>query len=129
VNVVRLVTILLHHVQLYLSLFVSVTVAVSVTFPFVCVVATGFCAIVHIGFVVSILIVLDIVADCHTISTAVHPYTYVPSASHVYAVVYVHVFVDVFARFQRYNSCISDADNARLYTRTSSIIQGYVFND
>ena len=35
VHVVRLVVILLYHVQLYLSLFVSVTVAVNVTFPFV----------------------------------------------------------------------------------------------
>mgnify|MGYP003478194096 FL=1 len=53
VHVVRLVVILLYHVQLYLSLFVSVTVAVNVTFPFVCVHAAGLCAILHVGFVVS----------------------------------------------------------------------------
>lgn len=53
VHVVNVVVILLYHVQLYLSLFVSVTVAVNVTFPFVCVHAAGLCAILHVGFVVS----------------------------------------------------------------------------
>ena len=73
------------------------------------------------GATVSILIVLEIDAVFDTISTTDHPYVYVPSATHVYDLVYNHLSADIFDKFELYNSVISDWDNARLYTRTSSI--------